>query len=119
MSLLTPIVEKTRIERSQYPSLPETVHMLAAKYDHIWFVKIIPQKKSGFCRTRFLAPDSFGSGSVILETAGAGRIPQTAPPRDQEDLRPMSYYAIGKGSHKFRVNVEGSINYVETTVDFN
>jgi hypothetical protein len=118
MSLFPPLVEKTRIERAQYPALSETVNMLAANYDHIWFVKIIPQKKSGFCRTRILAPDSFGTGAVILETSGAGRIPATAPPKDQEDLRPMSYYAIGKGSHKFRITIENSINYVETTVNF-
>lgn len=119
VQLLKPLVENDRIEKANYGSIPAYLLPIANKYSHIYKVLITPQKTltSGLCKTRILAPESFGTPG--LELQNQGRIPATVPPTNVDDMRPCLFYVFGAGSQKFRTNLQTNTNhYTEVIVNF-
>lgn len=124
MSIQCPLIEprivKETLLPNQYSTLPENLRMIAKNYTLIYRVTITPRKREGALgvKTNILAPPSFRmSGNVILENAG--RLPLKLPTGSTEDLRPITFYAFGSGTYKFRVNLESNRSiYVETLVNF-
>lgn len=121
IDLIEPRVVKETIFPNQYSTLPENIRMLAKNYSLIYRVTITPQKREGALgvKTNILAPPSFRiSGNVFLENGG--RLPLTLPTGSTEDLRPITFYAFGSGTYKFRVNLASNrAIYFETLVNFN
>ena len=119
VQFLEPLIQKERIPKERYNNVPAHVQFLTEKQDHVWKLTITPRKTatSGHCRTFIVVPANYRSGPLILENAG--RQPRTAPPLDQDDLRPIVFYAFGTGTQKIRVFLDANHNnWVETTIDF-
>ena len=119
VQLLPPLIEKERIPKEKYASLPPQVAPYAKGYAVVHRVVITPQKtptSKGVCRTHILAPASFGTpGLVPINLGRVGPEPAT----DKDEMRPALYYMLGTGSFKFRTNLHNNTNhYTEVTVNF-
>lgn len=115
VKLLEPSVQKERIMKDKYSTLSSTVQMIAQNYSSITKVTISPRREPGpgVCRVKIVTPANLRDGNLILENAG--RVPVTAPPVGQDDLRPIVFYAFGTGSQVSKVTLEADHNnYVQT-----
>jgi len=119
-NLLPPLVEKNKILKADYNTVvPGYLHDHIYSFDHIWLIKVTPQKspESGAFRAKVTAAANNLTGDLVI--SAIGREPVIAPPSDQDDLRPMSYYAWNKGTQTFSVfNTKDYSSYTEIAVTF-
>jgi hypothetical protein len=103
--LLTPLVEKTKITKDQYATtLPAFLQPFVAALPYVWQVIVTPQKNpesTAHCRVFILAGADLTFGALTVQNAG--RMPATAPPETQDDLRPIKYFIWGNGKQGFKV----------------
>lgn len=119
VKLLPPTIDRQLITKDKYSTLPQIVQMLCSKYPHVWKVTISPRKTpdSGHCRILIIAAANMRSGPLLLENGG--RVPVTAPPTDQDDLRPIVHYYMGTGTQTFKVVLTSNTNnYLQDTLKF-
>ena len=115
VTLLPPIIEKKCITKDQYGTIPKEILFIANNYPQIHLVTITPQKStdSGHCRVTMIVPANLRDGNLMLQNNG--RVPITSPPMDQDDLRPISFYAFGTGTQLFKVVLSNNPNnYVQS-----
>jgi hypothetical protein len=114
VKLLQPVILQQHLDKQQYNLLPEDIRFMANNYPYVTKVTITPQKApgSGRCRVLIVSPANSRTGGMSLENGG--RVPVTAPVISQDDLRPIVYYAFGKGTQKFQVVLSSDhTNYVD------
>ncbi len=119
VQLLPSIIQKVQIPNTSLATLPADIQQLAKNYSLIHEVTVIPQKTSdsGLCKARILTPASFGSPGLVF--VNQGRVPVDVPPPNLDDMRPCVFYVLGKGTLKFRTNLQTNPNhYVEATETF-
>lgn len=103
VKLTSPWIDIHFIPKDQFIILPAFLQSIASSYDHCNLVTITPKKSpdSGLCRVTMVVPHDLRGGNVLLQNNG--RVPSTAPAPDQDDLRPETFYAFGKGTQAFKV----------------
>lgn len=113
VKLLPPWIDVHLVTKDQFVTLPQFLQVVANNYDHCNLVTITPKKSpdSGLCRVTIVVPHNLRDGNVTLQNNG--RVPVTYPQPDQDDLRPITFYAFGKGSQVFNVVLDSDhTNYV-------
>jgi hypothetical protein len=113
VKFLPPIVDKVMISKAQYNSLPDFLRPVVSNLDHVWKLTVTPRKtpESGLCRVNIVAAANNRTAGLGLQAIG--RIPEAAPPVNQDDLRPMSWYVWNKGRQTIRVMRPVDTSYFE------
>lgn len=97
--LATPIVNKVKITKDQL--LPHFTFLAEGRENDIWKVTITPVKATNqVTRVTIVVPSNLREGNLIIQNLG--RIPDTSP-LNGDDLRPLQFYAFGKGKQTFKV----------------
>ena len=106
VTLLPPTIDREVITREQYASvLPGYLVSIVSNFDHVYKVTITPHKTptSGIARVSIIAAANMRTSTLFLENGG--RVPTTAPPQGEDDLRPIIHYYYGTGTQQLQIKL--------------
>uniref|UniRef100_A0A6C0JR07 Uncharacterized protein n=1 Tax=viral metagenome TaxID=1070528 RepID=A0A6C0JR07_9ZZZZ len=120
ITLLPPTIDTQIIKREQYATLlPAYFVSHVENYDQVYKVTITPHKtaSSGITRVSIVAAANMRTSGLFLENGG--RVPTTAPPHDQDDLRPIIHYYYGTGTQQLQIKVVNDhTNWLDFSLTF-
>ncbi len=120
VTLLPPSIDRQVIKRDQYATLlPSYLLYIANNFDQVYKVTITPHKSasSGIARVSIVAGANMRTSTLFLENGG--RVPTTAPPPGEDDLRPIIHYYFGSGTQLLQVKlVNDQTNWKDFSLTF-